>query len=87
MPEYYVDNDLCYCSLCDRYFPDEELRANHVRYALNHPKCNKCEIRFANGNALRVVCHLYTAPSPMITDSSLPLALYRLSQTQLLLCL
>ncbi|OJT12720.1 hypothetical protein TRAPUB_10748 [Trametes pubescens] len=54
MPEYYVDNDLCYCSLCDRYFPDEEVRANHVRYALNHPKCNKCELRFANGNALRV---------------------------------
>lgn len=56
MPDYYVDNDLCYCSLCDRYFPSEDVRALHIRFARNHPKCEKCDIRFANGNALRVVC-------------------------------
>ncbi|KAI0634797.1 hypothetical protein C8Q77DRAFT_1156184 [Trametes polyzona] len=48
-----VQRDLCYCSLCDRYFPDEELRDQHVLFSPNHPKCEKCDIRFANGNALR----------------------------------
>ncbi|KAI0371318.1 hypothetical protein BV20DRAFT_1051724 [Pilatotrama ljubarskyi] len=54
MSSYYVDRSLCYCSLCDRYFPDVLTRAHHVRFARNHPKCDKCNVRFANGNALRV---------------------------------
>ncbi|KAI0659406.1 hypothetical protein C8Q70DRAFT_1045249 [Cubamyces menziesii] len=53
MPAYIVDDSLCYCSLCDRYFPDVAARAQHVYFSNNHPKCNKCDTRFANGNALR----------------------------------
>ncbi|RPD56944.1 hypothetical protein L226DRAFT_554333 [Lentinus tigrinus ALCF2SS1-7] len=45
--------DVCYCSLCDQYFPDIGARAAHVQFATNHPKCEKCNIRYANGNALR----------------------------------
>ncbi|KAI8986654.1 hypothetical protein BD414DRAFT_415840 [Trametes punicea] len=54
MPSYYVDTSLCYCSLCDRYFPDTVARAQHVRYSRNHPMCEKCNVRFANRNSLRV---------------------------------
>ncbi|KAI0360415.1 hypothetical protein OH77DRAFT_680634 [Trametes cingulata] len=54
MSTFYVDRSLCYCSLCDRYFPDILTRAHHVRFSRNHPKCEKCNVRFANGNALRV---------------------------------
>ncbi|KAH9887239.1 hypothetical protein C8Q73DRAFT_794799 [Cubamyces lactineus] len=53
MPSYIVDDSLCYCSLCDRYFPDVAARAQHVHFSNNHPKCDKCDTRFANGNALR----------------------------------
>ncbi|OSD02707.1 hypothetical protein PYCCODRAFT_1367093 [Trametes coccinea BRFM310] len=54
MPSYYVDNSSCYCSLCDRYFPDAMARTQHIHFARNHPKCEKCNVRFANGNSLRV---------------------------------
>ncbi|THG95182.1 hypothetical protein EW026_g6423 [Hermanssonia centrifuga] len=46
-------SDMTYCTLCDRYFPGEEARAQHVQLALNHPECNTCERRFANKNSLR----------------------------------
>ncbi|CDO71197.1 hypothetical protein BN946_scf184845.g68 [Trametes cinnabarina] len=54
MPSYIVDSSLYYCSLCDRYFPDALARAQHLHFARNHPKCEKCNVRFANGNSLRV---------------------------------
>ncbi|RDX54813.1 hypothetical protein OH76DRAFT_1340995 [Lentinus brumalis] len=46
-------NVVCYCSLCDQYFPGVEARAAHVQFTTNHPKCEKCNTRYANGNALR----------------------------------
>lgn len=49
----YVYSDMTYCTLCDRYFPGEEARAQHVQYSTNHPKCDKCDRRFANKNSLR----------------------------------
>jgi len=45
--------DMKYCSLCDRYFPGDEARAEHVQVSPNHPKCTKCDRRFANMNSLR----------------------------------
>ncbi len=48
-------NAVCYCSLCDEYFPGVEARAAHVQFTTNHPKCEKCNTRYANGNALRNV--------------------------------
>ncbi|KAJ3535014.1 hypothetical protein NM688_g7040 [Phlebia brevispora] len=45
--------DMTYCTLCDRYFPGEEARAQHVQLSSNHPKCNTCDRRFANKNSLR----------------------------------
>ena len=47
--------EVTYCSLCDQYFPTIEARAAHVQHATNHPKCEKCNTRYANGNALRNV--------------------------------
>ncbi|KAH9849561.1 hypothetical protein C2E23DRAFT_352061 [Lenzites betulinus] len=54
MPDYIVDNDSCYCSLCDQYFTTEESRTAHIQYSTNHPRCETCNTRFANGNSLRV---------------------------------
>ncbi|KAF7796142.1 hypothetical protein EIP86_007316 [Pleurotus ostreatoroseus] len=48
---YYAD--MSYCTLCDRYFPGDEARAQHVQLSSNHPKCNTCDRRFANKNSLR----------------------------------
>ncbi|KAL6301401.1 hypothetical protein BKA93DRAFT_738757 [Sparassis latifolia] len=45
--------DMTYCSLCDRYFPGEEARAQHVQLSPNHPRCELCHRRFANKNSLR----------------------------------
>ncbi|KAI0945687.1 hypothetical protein AcW1_001849 [Taiwanofungus camphoratus] len=45
--------DMTYCSLCDRYFPGEEARAQHVQLSPNHPQCERCNRRFANKNSLR----------------------------------
>ncbi|KZT08029.1 uncharacterized protein LAESUDRAFT_736205 [Laetiporus sulphureus 93-53] len=42
-----------YCSLCDRYFPSDEARAEHVQHSNNHPQCVACNRRFANKNSLR----------------------------------
>ena len=50
---YYAD--MSYCTLCDRYFPGDEARAQHVQLSSNHPKCNTCDRRFANKNSLRNV--------------------------------
>ena len=47
--------DMTYCTLCDRYFPGEEARAQHVQLSSNHPKCDICDRRFANKNSLRNV--------------------------------
>lgn len=64
MPDYIVDNDSCYCSLCDQYFTTEESRTAHIQYSPNHPRCETCNTRFANGNSLRVV---RTLPTPSNT--------------------
>ncbi|EMD34740.1 hypothetical protein CERSUDRAFT_97322 [Gelatoporia subvermispora B] len=45
--------DMAYCSLCDRYFPSSEARANHVHLSTNHPRCTTCNRRFANKASLR----------------------------------
>ncbi|CCM01219.1 uncharacterized protein FIBRA_03267 [Fibroporia radiculosa] len=50
---------MLYCSLCDRYFPGEEARAQHVQVSSNHPLCEPCNRRFANKNTLRN--HLVTS--------------------------
>lgn len=52
--------DMTYCSLCDRYFPGDEARAQHVQLSTNHPKCERCNRRFANRNSLRN--HLVYSP-------------------------
>ncbi|EKM56502.1 uncharacterized protein PHACADRAFT_253670 [Phanerochaete carnosa HHB-10118-sp] len=49
----FVYSDLTYCTLCDRYFPGEEARAQHVQVSPNHPRCDTCNRRFANKNSLR----------------------------------
>ncbi|KAI0824823.1 hypothetical protein BC628DRAFT_1410623 [Trametes gibbosa] len=54
MPEFVVDNDTRYCSLCDEYFITDEARTEHIQHSDNHPRCDSCNIRFANGNSLRV---------------------------------
>lgn len=51
----FVYSDLTYCTLCDRYFPGEEARAQHVQVSPNHPRCDTCNRRFANKNSLRNV--------------------------------
>ena len=47
--------DTYYCSLCDRYFPTIEARTDHLQFAPKHPRCDKCDKRFANLNSLRNV--------------------------------
>ncbi|GJE86487.1 RING-type domain-containing protein [Phanerochaete sordida] len=49
----FVYSDMTYCTLCDRYFPGEEARAQHVQVSINHPRCDTCNRRFANKNSLR----------------------------------
>lgn len=49
----FVYSDLTYCTLCDRYFPGEDARAQHVQVSANHPRCDTCNRRFANKNSLR----------------------------------
>ena len=47
-----------YCAICDRYFISAELRDDHVQCSTNHPKCEDCDRRFPNMNAMRNVCRL-----------------------------
>ena len=55
-PNDLVCADKVYCSLCDKYFHTLEGRADHLRWATNHPRCEKCNLRFMNLNSLRNVC-------------------------------
>lgn len=76
--------DMTYCSLCDRYFPGEEARAQHVQLSPNHPQCERCNRRFANKNSLRNVLRLILKSSTM-TDCPVGLtALGIFTQTPLL---
>jgi len=53
MAEEFLYTDMEYCTLCDRYFPGEAARAQHVQVSLNHPFCAPCNRRFANKHSLR----------------------------------
>ena len=63
----FVYSDMTYCTLCDRYFPGEEARAQHVQVSTNHPRCDTCDRRFANKNSLYTV--LADAISPFTSQA------------------
>ncbi len=44
-----------HCERCSTSFPSRNARDIHVQRSENHPKCDKCDRRFANEQALRVV--------------------------------
>lgn len=69
MDDDIVYLDMAYCTLCDRYFPGSDARRHHVQVSTNHPKCDTCDRRFANMNALRnvsFVCRL-NVYTPVLT--------------------
>ncbi|KAJ7288382.1 putative zinc-finger-containing protein [Mycena rebaudengoi] len=42
-----------YCAACDKYFPSEAARAEHIQSSPAHPRCAHCDRRFLNKNILR----------------------------------
>lgn len=74
-----------YCPLCDRYFLDEASCAVHIQHSSNHPQCEPCGLRFANGHYRRQVRLPYhIVLYPLIIRN---VALVRLAATPLLRCL
>ncbi|KAJ6512229.1 putative zinc-finger-containing protein [Mycena vitilis] len=50
---FEMNNDECYCAICDQYFSSLDQRMEHIQASANHPECDYCKRRFLNKNTLR----------------------------------
>ncbi|KAF8121908.1 hypothetical protein EV363DRAFT_1275666 [Boletus edulis] len=56
----------CHCYLCQWQFDTPDVLQNHIRHFFNHPKCQDCNLRFADADAYQY--HLFTVHRPNFGD-------------------
>ncbi|KAF8553374.1 hypothetical protein OG21DRAFT_1260048 [Imleria badia] len=58
----------CHCYLCQWHFDTPDILQNHIKHFFNHPKCQDCNIRFADADAYQY--HLFTVHRPNFGDQT-----------------
>ncbi|KAG9311706.1 hypothetical protein JVU11DRAFT_7944 [Chiua virens] len=56
----------CHCYLCQWHFDSRDVLQNHINHFFNHPKCQECNIRFADTDTYQY--HLFSAHRPSFGD-------------------